>query len=70
MDARIQAYDVKMTKSYENLLKEFGSIRAGRANPHVLDQITMAHPLPSSRWATCQFRSRECCRFSPGRQAW
>ena len=39
MDARIQAYDVKMTKSYENLLKEFGSIRAGRANPHVLDQI-------------------------------
>lgn len=39
MDARIQAYDVKMTKSYENLLKEFGAIRAGRANPHVLDQI-------------------------------
>lgn len=39
MDERIQAYDKKMTKSYENLLSEFGSIRAGRANPHVLDRI-------------------------------
>lgn len=30
-----------MTKSYDNLLAEFGSIRAGRANPHVLDRITV-----------------------------
>lgn len=28
-----------MTKTYNNLLSEFGSIRAGRANPHVLDRI-------------------------------
>lgn len=28
-----------MQKSYNNLLDEFGSIRAGRANPHVLDQL-------------------------------
>lgn len=33
MDERIKAYDVKMTKSYNNLLEEFGAIRAGRANP-------------------------------------
>ena len=39
MNERIQPYDIKMTKSYNNLLEEFGSIRAGRANPHVLDQI-------------------------------
>ncbi len=39
MDERIQVYDKKMTKSYDNLLSEFGSIRAGRANPHVLDRI-------------------------------
>lgn len=39
MDERIQVYDTKMTKSYDNLLSEFGSIRAGRANPHVLDRI-------------------------------
>ena len=31
MDERIKAYDVKMTKSYNNLLEEFGAIRAGRA---------------------------------------
>jgi ribosome recycling factor len=30
-----------MTKSYDNLLSEFGAIRAGRANPHVLDKITV-----------------------------
>lgn len=41
MDERIQAYDTKMTKSYNNLLAEFGAIRAGRANPHVLDRITV-----------------------------
>ena len=39
MDERLQQYDKKMQKSYENLLAEFGSIRAGRTNPHVLDRI-------------------------------
>ncbi len=28
-----------MQKSYENMERELGSIRAGRANPHVLDSI-------------------------------
>ena len=39
MDERLQPYSDKMQKSYENLLGEFGSIRAGRANPHVLDRL-------------------------------
>ncbi|WP_075719403.1 ribosome recycling factor [Roseburia sp. 499] len=39
MDERLQQYDNKMQKSLQNLLEEFGSIRAGRANPHVLDKI-------------------------------
>ena len=39
MDERLQRYDNKMQKSFDNLLEEFGSIRAGRANPHVLDKI-------------------------------
>ena len=30
-----------MSKSYDSLLKDFGTIRAGRANPHVLDKITV-----------------------------
>lgn len=39
MDERLQQYDSKMQKSLQNLAEEFGSIRAGRANPHVLDKI-------------------------------
>ena len=39
MDERLQQYENKMQKSIQNLLDEFGSIRAGRANPHVLDKI-------------------------------
>ena len=39
MDERLQLYNNKMQKSFDNLLEEFGSIRAGRANPHVLDKI-------------------------------
>ena len=41
MDERLKPYEEKMEKSYENLLGEFGSIRAGRANPHVLDRLTV-----------------------------
>ena len=39
MDERLKVYDEKMQKSYNNLIAEFGSIRAGRANPRVLDQL-------------------------------
>ncbi|MEY8390686.1 ribosome recycling factor [Lachnospiraceae bacterium] len=39
MDERLQQYNDKMQKTHDNLLGEFGSIRAGRANPHVLDRL-------------------------------
>ena len=39
MDERLVQYDTKMQKSFQNLMDEFGSIRAGRANPHVLDKL-------------------------------
>ena len=39
MDERIKVYDEKMTKTHNNLLEEFGTIRAGRANPNVLSKI-------------------------------
>ena len=39
MDARLVTFEEKMTKTMHNLDEEFGSIRAGRANPHVLDKI-------------------------------
>ncbi len=39
MDARIAVFEEKMQKTMQSLSGEFGSIRAGRANPHVLDKI-------------------------------
>ena len=39
MDARLQPYEEKMQKAYDYLVTDLASIRAGRANPHVLDRI-------------------------------
>ena len=39
MDARLQQYDDKMKKAIEYLESDLATIRAGRANPHVLDKI-------------------------------
>ena len=39
MDARLEPFDTKMQKSLNNLEEEYTGIRAGRANPHVLDKL-------------------------------
>ena len=39
MKERVKVFDEKMTKAYNHLLAEYQTIRAGRANPHVLDKI-------------------------------
>ena len=39
MDARLQQYDDKMKKAVEFLEADYATIRAGRANPHVLDKV-------------------------------
>ena len=39
MDARLQQYDDKMKKTLEFLEADYAAIRAGRANPHVLDKL-------------------------------
>lgn len=39
MDARLQQYDDKMKKTVDFLVSDYAAIRAGRANPHVLDKI-------------------------------
>ena len=35
----LKQYEEKMEKSVENLSAEYATIRAGRANPHILDKI-------------------------------
>lgn len=39
MEELLQKCESKMSKSLENLKHEFTTIRAGRANPHVLDDV-------------------------------
>ena len=39
MDERIKPFEEKMSKAFDYLLSDYQTIRAGRANPHVLDKI-------------------------------
>ncbi|MDD6201813.1 MAG: ribosome recycling factor [Lachnospiraceae bacterium] len=39
MDERLKVFDEKMDKAYNYLLSDYQTIRAGRANPHVLDKV-------------------------------
>ena len=41
MDERIQKYEEKMKKTLGSLEAELATIRAGRANPHILDKLTV-----------------------------
>ena len=68
MDERIKVYDKKMTKSYESLMSEFGTIRAGRANPHVLDRITVDYygtPTPLNQVANITVPEARMIQIQP-----
>ena len=39
MDERLKGYEDKMQKAYQHLEADYQAIRAGRANPHVLDKV-------------------------------
>lgn len=39
MEEKLQPFETRMSKSYDALLRDYATIRAGRANPHVLDKI-------------------------------
>ncbi len=41
MKETLKKFEEKMKKTIQSLGDEFGTIRAGRANPHVLDRITV-----------------------------
>lgn len=41
MNEKIKVYDEKMSKTYDHLAADFMTIRAGRANPHVLDKLAV-----------------------------
>ena len=41
MNERLNVFNEKMEKSYNSLTSELATIRAGRANPHILDKLTV-----------------------------
>ena len=41
MDERLKVYDEKMNKAYDFLAADYQTIRAGRANPHILDKLVV-----------------------------
>ena len=55
MDERVQKYEQKMTKTLKGFEEELTTIRAGRANPHILDKITVDYygsPTPINQVAS------------------
>ena len=41
MNEKLQVYDTEMQKTLHSLDAELATIRAGRANPHILDKLTV-----------------------------
>lgn len=41
MEEKLVQFEEKMSKSLDSLYSDYSTIRAGRANPHVLDKITV-----------------------------
>lgn len=68
MDERMKPYEEKMTKSLGNLREEYASIRAGRANPHLLDKITVDYygtPTPLQQVANVNVPEARMIQIQP-----
>ena len=72
MNEKVTAYDAKMTKTINNLDSELVTIRAGRANPHVLDKLYVDYygaPTPIQQVANVSVPEARMIRSSRGRRA-
>jgi ribosome recycling factor len=68
MSERSKLYEEKMEKTMRNLDGELASIRAGRANPHVLDKITVDYygtPTALNQVANVQVPEARMITISP-----
>ncbi|WP_461816181.1 ribosome recycling factor [Faecalimonas sp.] len=68
MNERIKIFDEKMTKSYNSLVNELATIRAGRANPHVLDKLTVDYygvPTPIQQAANISVPEARMIQIQP-----
>ena len=68
MDERLNVYESKMTKTFDGLLKENMGIRAGRANPHVLDKLRIDYygtPTPIQQLANITVPEARMIQIQP-----
>ena len=68
MDARLNQYDEKMSKSVDALVSEYASIRAGRANPHILDKLKVDYygtPTPFQQVANISVPEARMIQIQP-----
>lgn len=68
MDARLKPYEEKMQKAYDFLVTDFGAIRAGRANPHVLDKLAVDYygsPTPIQQVANVSVPEARMIQIQP-----
>ena len=68
MNERLTTYDSKMTKTINNLDGELATIRAGRANPHVLDKLTVDYygsPTPIQQVANVSVPEARMIQIQP-----
>ena len=68
MDERIQKYEDKMKKTLSSLESELATIRAGRANPHILDKLTVDYygaPTPIQQVANISVPEARMIQIQP-----
>ena len=68
MDSRLNQYEEKMQKTLDSLLSEFATIRAGRANPHILDKLRVDYygtPTPFQQVANISVPEARMIQIQP-----
>ncbi len=68
MNERLEVYDSKMQKTLNNLDSELATIRAGRANPHVLDKLVVDYygmPTPIQQVANVSVPEARMIQIQP-----
>lgn len=68
MNEKLQVYDTKMQKTLANLEGELRAIRAGRANPHILDKLVVDYygmPTPIQQVANVSVPEARMIQIQP-----
>ena len=68
MDSRLNQYEEKLNKAYNYLKNEFQTIKAGRANPRILDKIMVDYygaPTPINQMASINIPEARILNIQP-----